>query len=156
MKIQLPAHSEPCHSITVYDGDRYMEEQLLDRRVCGNELDVSKYAHYKEARFEHSASNLRGDKQGYEYRAVARIDGIWFTYDPLGKCWGLPELAHECSPKGECPKCPPAQVTCPADVEEVSCQEDPQSKPKHSVESLTPANVKEKKSRTRPDEKGIA
>lgn len=157
MNIQLPAHSEPCHSVTVYDGDRYMEEQLLDRRQCGDVLDVSKYEHFKEARFEHSASNLRGDKQAYEYRTVARIDGIWFTYDPLGKCWGLPELAHECAPKGACPQCPPDKITetRPADVEEVSCQEDPQSKPHDADESLTPATpVKEKKSRTRLDKQG--
>lgn len=151
MNIILPAHAESCHSVTVYDGDRYMEEQLIERRQHGDEFDTSPYAHYKEARFEHSASNVKGDKQPYEYRAVARMDGIWYTYDPLGKCWGLPELAADChcGPKEGCSNCPPDKITetCPAD-EEVSCQDDPQSQP--TDESLTPATAN-KKSRTRTD-----
>jgi len=42
MKLQLPAHSEPCHVIVVYDGDRYIAEICQDRKQLGDFVDVAR------------------------------------------------------------------------------------------------------------------
>lgn len=153
-KILLPSHSEACHSVTVHDGDRYQCEVLFDRKLHGDSFDVSPYVGLKEARFEHSPATLRGEKQPYEYRAIARIDGIWHVYDPTAKCWGLPELeVKPCCGEGEacsapdCTGTPKITDPYPADGEDAVGQEDSQLKAEVASESLAPA--KEKKSRTR-------
>ena len=151
MNITLPAHSDPCHAVVVYDGSRYVEEHLIDRKQCGDELCVDAYLGFAEARFEHSPSNVRGDKVGYEYRAVARLDGIWHAYDITSPTLGLPELVKCCGKEEACSA--PAdtvEVTdpCPVDrVKEAASQDDAQPKAVNADESLTPAT--NAKSRTR-------
>lgn len=137
MKILLPDHSEACHCITVYDGVRYVCEHLVDRKILGNEFDVAPYVGLKEARFEHAPANLRGGKQPYEYRAIARMDGVFYPYNPTAPNWGLPALAE-----------PEVTNLHPADVQDAKAQEATQPEAKKS-ESLAPASDKEKKSRTR-------
>lgn len=142
MKLLLPAHSEPCHIVTVYDEDRYIEEIGFDRKLLGDTLDVSKYRDLKEARFEHAPGNLRCEKQSYEYRAIARLDGIWYAYDVTSPTLGLPELAK--------PTCS-SEVTdpCPVDrVEEAASQDDAQPLAEKADDTLSPADHA-KKSRNR-------
>jgi len=153
-KILLPGHSEACHSVTIYDGDRYQCEVLSDRKINGDYFDISDYVGYKEARFEHSAATLRGDKQAYEYRSVARIDGIWYPYDPVAPAWGLPVLeVKPCCGEGEacsaedCTGEPEITGPYPADGKDADGQEDSQSTVEVASESLAPAKI-EKKSRT--------
>jgi hypothetical protein len=127
--------------VVVYDGDRYIEEHCFNRKQLGDYLDVSKYVNLKEARFEHAPADCWGNKQPYEYRAVARLDGVWHVYDVTSKTLGLPELAK--------PTCT-SKVTdpCPVDrVEEAASQDDAQPKAEKADESLSPATTL--KSRTR-------
>ena len=139
MKLQLPAHSEPCHVIVVYDGDRYIAEICQDRKQLGDFVDVAEYLGLKEPRFEHAPADARGSKQGYEYRAIARLDGIWYAYDITSPTLGLPELA----------KCCEVTDPCPVDrVEEAASQEDTQPTAENADESLAPATTQHK-SRTR-------
>lgn len=137
-KILLPAHSEPCHSITVHDGVRYIEEILQSASKGNDYLDASPYADLKDARFEHSAANPRGDKQPPEYRAICRLDGVWHPYNIQDvKNFGLPALEVK------------EEITDPhpADGLDSDGQDDTQSEDvEESAESLTPA--KEPKSRT--------
>lgn len=148
MKLVLPAHSEPCHVVVVYDGDRYVEEICQNRKQSGDEIDVAKYVELKEARFEHAPADGWGNKQPYEYRAVARLDGVWHAYDVTSPTLGLPELPKCC--KKEKAACT-GEVTdpCPVDrVEEAASQDDAQPKAVKADESLAPATT-QKQSRTR-------
>ena len=138
-QIQLPAHSGPCHSITVYNGVRYVEE-ILQQATRGNDyLDTTNYSHLEDARFEHSPASPRGDKEPPEYRAISRMDGVWYPYNIQDvKNFGLPALEVK------------EEITDPhpADGLEATGQDDAQSEDVvASAESLTPATP-EKKSRT--------
>jgi hypothetical protein len=138
MKILLPDHSEKCHSITVHNGARYIEEHLMTRTPKGDYLDVTAYEG-DDIRLEHSPADVRGTKQPPQYRAIARLDGIWYPYDITAPAWGLPVLA-----KAETK--PEITDLHPADGLDSDCQDDTQSEGETPAESLTPA--KEKKSRT--------
>ena len=138
MKLQLPSHSQPCHSITIYDGPRYIEEHRIVRGNGHAYLDVSGFSG-EDIRFEHSAADARGNKQPPEYRSICRLDGVWVPYKITEPAWGLPELA-----KAEVE--PEITDLHPADGLDVVGQDDPQSEGEKPAESLTPA--KEKKSRT--------
>jgi hypothetical protein len=151
MKLLLPAHSEPCHVVTVYDGDRYVEEVGFDRKQLGDVLDVSKYCDLKEARFEHAPGDLRCEKQSYEYRAIARLDGIWYAYDVTSPTLGLPALEEACEHEScSAPTCS-SEVTdpCPVDrVEEAASQDDARPTAEKADATLAPADHA-KKSRNR-------
>lgn len=140
MKILLPDHSLTCHAIIVYDGNRYIEEHLITRTPHGDYLDVSAYSG-NDIRLEHSASDVRGNKQPPQYRAIARLDGIWYPYDIVSPTWGLPAL-----PKAEV--APEITGSHPADGSDSVGQDDTQSEDEAPAKSLTPA-TDEKKSRTR-------
>lgn len=92
MKLLLPSHSEPCHSVVVYDGAEYVEDILQQATRGDDYLDVSKYLHLSDPRFEHSPASLRGERQPPEYRAIARLDGIWYPYNEDDPDFGLPPL----------------------------------------------------------------
>jgi len=137
MILTLPPHSNKCHSLTVYSGERYIEEHLIEREYFGDDIDIEGYAGLKDARFEHSPADERGNKEAPEYRAIARADGIWHAYDITAKNLGLPDLAPE------------TKITDPHPVDglESDGQDDAQPEVVEAAESLIPAS--DKKSRTR-------
>jgi len=129
----------------VYDGDRYVEEIGFDRKQLGDVIDVSKYRDLKEARFEHAPADLWGNRQSYEYRAIARLDGIWYAYDVKSPTLGLPALA-ECGHKEPCAECT-VEVTdpCPVDrVEEAASQDDARPTAEKADKSLAPATTQKR------------
>ncbi len=90
VKLELPQHSEPVHSVAVYAGCRYQFEVQAERKVAVLDLDVPDH---DDIRFIHAAVQSNGVLQNPEYRAVCRPDGKWFPYKIVDAEWfGLPPL----------------------------------------------------------------